>query len=631
MKRLILVITVILINLMFFLKAQAQDIELERIVVTPYRIEEETAEATGSVQVLRSNELNGENIITVKDVLKETGILDIVQTGSFGGAVSIFMRGANSNHTLFMLDGVKFYDPMATNGAPNIAHLTLDNLERIEVVEGVKSVLYGSDAIGGVINMVTKKGVGKPSMSITNEGGSFYTHKHAFATEGEINNFGFSSSTSYLRTKGISSASAKDNNPEKDGYDNFSTVNRFDYKLSDYLALGTILRHTQARLEYDDSSGVGGDDPNKQQFFRQSIGSVFTDYSPVSWDKQKLQVSWMRNFRRHRDDDNISGVNDKERQWYDGTNYQISWQNIIKIADLETLICGFDWNREIGDSYYFSDGAWGPYESDGPKRRTHTRGYYLQNKLKLAEDKLFLNSGLRLDDHSTFGSHTTFSQELILKPFVGTRLWGSYGMGFKSPTLYQLYDPSNGNINLKPEESSSYEIGAEQEIFKDKILTGLIYFNTHFKKLIDWKSTGLWTGQYFNVSKARVFGWEPYFTIKPFDNLALTARYTWLDTENKEDHTELLRRAKNKFSLSVNYKQEKVFFNLSLSYVGHRPDSSGNLLKSYILLNSSLSYDINKNLNCFMRIENMLNDKYEEVKGYGTPGFSVYSGIKLSF
>jgi vitamin B12 transporter len=614
MKNVLLVIIFLagLLNL-----AYAEDVDLERIVVTPSRMEEESHKYGGS-------------IISIKDALKEIGTLDIVQTGGFGQQTSIFMRGANSNHTLFMLDGVKFYDPMSPNGAPDIAHLTLDNLERIEVVEGTKSSLYGSDAIGGVINMITKKGRGKPSLSIINEAGSFYTHKHTIATQGELGLFGFSSSTSYFRTKGISAAQAKDNNPEKDRYDNLTTVNRFDYKISDSLALGTILRYTQARSEYDDSGGIGGDDPNKQQFFRQSIGAVFADYSLTDWNKQKLQVSWMHNFRRHRDDDNESGTTDIERAWYDGTNYQINWQNVMELADFETVICGFDWNREKGDSYYISDGVWGPYESDGPKRRTYTRGYYLENKLKI-KDRIFLNSGFRIDDHSVFGSYNTYSHELIMKPIAGTKFWGSYGTGFKSPTLYQLYDPSNGNIELNPEESSSYEAGFEQKLFSEKISAGFLYFNNHFKNLIDWRSTGLWTGQYFNVSKARTYGTEIYLTLKPIDELKLNIKYLWLDTENKEDHSELLRRAKNKVSISADYSWQKIIFNLSVSYVGHRPDVSGTLLKSYVLMNSALSYDINKNTNWFMRMENMLDDNYEEVSGYGTPGFSVYSGIKLSF
>jgi len=620
-----LIALIVILNAVFY--CYADEINLEKIVVTPSRMEE-SGEYSGPVQVLNGRDLEKKGVLNVRDALKETGNLDMVQTGSKGGAVSIFMRGANSNHVLFFLDGVKFYDPMATNAAPDIAHLTLDNLERIEIVEGAKSSLYGSDAIGGVINMISRKGKGRLSISIANEGGSFYTHKHTIATQGEIGDFGFSSSTSYFRTKGISSAKAKNNNPEKDGYDNLSSANRFDYRFSDKLAVGTVLRYTQANLEYDDSTWTGQkiDDPNKKQFFRQGMGMVFAEYDLSDWNRQRLQASWMRNFRRHTDENDVAGIDDQERQWYDGTNYQINWLDTLKLADFDTLVLGFDWNREKGDSYALLPG----WETDGPKRRTHTRGYYLENKFNFKE-RVFLNSGFRVDDHSTFGSHDTFSQELIWKPFSSTKLWGSYGQGFKSPSLYQLYDPSNGNIDLQPEKSSSYEGGIEQEFYKDKFRGGFIYFHNHFKNLIDWRSTGMFTGQYLNVSKARTFGMKTYFTLKPTDSLTLTAGYTWLDTENKEDHSELLRRAKNKASLSADYKLGRALINLAFVYTGHRPDTSGQLLKSYMLLNSSFSYELNKNLDWFVRFENMLNDKYEEVAGYGTPGFSAYSGIEFSF
>jgi vitamin B12 transporter len=183
-----------------------------------------------------------------------------------------------------------------------------------------------------------------------------------------------------------------------------------------------------------------------------------------------------------------------------------------------------------------------------------------------------------------------------------------------------------GNPNLKPEESRSYEMGVEQSFFDKKILMDITYFNTHFKNLIDFVyGTG-----YINLSKARIYGIESDLKFKKG---SFTGKwgYTWLDTENKTNGDELLKRPKNKINLEFNWDLTKWNLNFCLGYVGHRTDYKNKLLKSYFLGNLSLNYKINKNFTMFGRIENLFNEKYEETKDYQTPRFSVYSGFKLEF
>jgi vitamin B12 transporter len=214
-----------------------------------------------------------------------------------------------------------------------------------------------------------------------------------------------------------------------------------------------------------------------------------------------------------------------------------------------------------------------------------------------------------------------------------TKLKASYGTGFKAPSLYQLYAPATafgpiGNTNLKPEESKSYEAGFEQEI-TDDLKMEITYFHSQLKNLIDF----VWGQGYVNIGKARIKGIESNINYKLLKNLTLTLGYTWMDTENKENHTELARRPLNKLVFKLKNEIDRLSIFFDISYVGHRySDTSGTqLLKPYILSNLALNYKLRDNLEIFSRLENILDEKYEEVKGYQTPKFSAYAGLKISF
>jgi vitamin B12 transporter len=624
---------------------QVPSIDLEKIVVTPTKTEETINSISGSLTVLDSEELKDKGEITIKEALREVPGVDVVQSGSFGGPTSIFTRGTNSNHTLIMLDGVKIYDPMATNGACDLAHFTIENIERIEIVRGPQSALWGSDAIGGVVNIITKKGEGKPSVSILSEAGSFDTYREMLELGGEYERLHFSVGVSRIDSNGIPKAQKRDNNPEKDPYYSTSVCNRLDYDITDNLVFGNTAHYINSGFEYDDWAGVGGDDPNKKGWYEQIIVSPYLEHKPLEWWNYRIQFSWMRNFRKDRDDDN-GAIIDYLRDWYEGRTTKIGFQNNFFINKFDTIVFGYDWQEEVGDSYYYADFGFGGAETEFPKSSTINQGWYLQNKLDW--NNFDLTAGLRVDDHSKFKTYTTYkTSSSYLFDLTDTKIKGAWGTGFKAPSLYQLYclptvglvPFGGGNLNLKPEESEGWEVGLEQGLLDGKILLASSYFNLELKNMIDaiYHPTGGpfgwgWVEQYRNVHRAEIYGIETQVVLKLIDNLSIINRWTYTKTKNKDTGLELLRRPKNKFIMNLDYRPiEKLATTLMVTYIDVRKSSDTVKLKPYTKLDLSLNYNVNKNFRIFARIDNLSDEFYEEVKGYGTPGLSAYGGVRLEF
>ena len=627
-----------------FVCSYADDVDLEKIVVTPTRSEESIAGTTSTVTVFNTNaieegKIQGENI---KDLIVDSPGVDIVQSGSFGGPVSIFTRGTNSGQTQIMIDGVRVYDPISTNGAFDLAHLTLDNLGRIEMVNGPQSVLYGSDAMGGVINIITKKGSGKPLVSFLSSGGSYGSYREALESSGKINDFSYSFGASRFDTQGISKLEKFSG---KDPYGNTSVSVRTDYDLNAQNTVGLIGRFTDAKFHYD-STYKSSHDPDligkeKQIFMSNYIESRLNDY----WS-QKLQLSYMANYRRDADDKDPQNPDDYLRDWYKGENYQIDWQHTIKAAKFDSIVTGFDYQRESGSYYRYSEYLGGSSETNFSEKTTNTKGYYLQNLINI--DEVFnFNTGIRLDDHSHFGLHETYKVDTSYLFKTGTKIKGGWGTAFKAPTIYQLYalpipaDPvwgggsGGGNSNLKPEESSTYEIGIEQNLLNDKVNFGVTYFHTDTKNLIDavyHPYYPYYTEQYDNVGRARVFGYENVLSVKPIKELKFEMGYTWQRTENMDTGDELLRRPRNKCFSRIQYTPfDKLVLGLKFNYIGKREDSGNQLLKAYTKTDLDASYKLNLNTEIFASIDNISDESYEEIRGYNEPGRTFSGGVKFTF
>ncbi|MFH1581855.1 MAG: TonB-dependent receptor, partial [Pseudomonadota bacterium] len=448
-----------------FAQEEVDVITLEETVVTASRIEELLKYSPDSVTSVTGEEIQKKGKQTVIDVLRDVPGVFIKQNGSPGGSSSIYTRGTNNAHTLIMIDGVRVGDPMSTDGKMSIADLSTDNIERIEIVRGAQSVLYGSDAIGGVINIITKKGKGKPKFYLSSEGGSFETFREKIGVSGSNDKINYAASVSRLDMKRVSRADEDIGNTERDYYHDTNISARVDGRISETVRIGFSARHSESSMDYDDT----GVDADKVQ--DTDITSVSTNFDQdiLDWWQHVIKFGITETKREYTKDNGVFNGT------YKGTIKLASWQHNFFIGDMDTITAGFDYQEEDGDNQGTS--------SNITNKSVNTKSFFIQNKLTPFKGFSF-TLGARHDDHQTFGGEDTYKGALAyLYEKTGTKVRGSYGTGFRAPSLYQLYS-SYGDVNLKPEESKSYDAGIDQELFDKKILLSVTYFHNEIDNLI---------------------------------------------------------------------------------------------------------------------------------------------------
>ncbi len=621
---------------------------LEPIIVTATKLETPAREVASSVSVVTEEDIKTKQQTTIQEALRSVPAVDVVRQGGLGQQTSIFMRGANSEHTLVLIDGIQLNDPISPARFFDFANLTTDNIDRIEVLRGPGSTLYGSDALGGVINIITKKGQGQPRLTVSTEGGSYETHREKIGLSGGDDLINYSLTASYLDSNGISAASRKDGNSERDGYTNLSTSARVGLTPTDNFDLDFILRYIDSDADIDNSGGPGGDDPNftlenKTLFFRTQARLVLLN---ELWE-QKLGFSLSDYDRHSKDDVDTARPLDSSRSSYYSNLYKIDWQHNLFLSEANTLTLGIEYEKEKGkqkDQRTFAPAWWAPGETSSSselKERTSTFGYYLQDQIKLW-DRFFTTLGVRLNDHDEFGTRTTYQvASTYLFPTSGTKVRASYGTGFRAPSLLQLYDPVfGGNPDLDPEKSKGWDVGLEQDLWEGRVALSLTYFENDFDDLIVNKYVD---GQsiYLNVNEAKTKGIEFAVTCEPVTNVTCRASYTYTDTENKDTDEQLLRRPRNKFNADLTYRfLDRGNINLNLLYVGKRDDTFYNNvtelggrteLASYTVVNLAASFMVTDKVRLFGRVDNLFDEEYEEVWGYGTAGISGYVGGEYTF
>ncbi len=613
--------------------------DLDKIVVSANRSETALHEVGSSITVITREEIEQRQKRFVLDLLRTVPSVDVVRSGGPGGLTYVGIRGDKPEHTLVLLDGVRMNDPASTGVSFDFSTLTTDNIERIEILRGPQSTLYGSDAIGGVINIITRRGKGKPAGFVSAEGGSFGTALEKAALSGGVGILNYSLGLSRQDTSGISSAAERFGNHETDGYHATSVATRLGISPVRNFDFDCIVRYLNSKADLDNGGGAGMDDPNyivrsEEAIVRgQGRLSLFQDF----WE-QTLGISFSNLDRSYRNDKDALHPFDLERGTYHGESLAVDWQNTLHLHKTNTLILGLETREEKAHSDYYSESFYGPYSSAFPGESDRITGYYLQDRISLW-DSWFTTLGVRLDDHSRFGTETTyrFTSSYSVKQ-TGTRIKGSYGTGFKAPSLYQLYAPIFGNQALQPEKSTGWDIGVEQSLLRGRVTLGASWFSNDFDDLIEFDSSA---SLYRNTAKAESYGVELMATVTPTDDLTLQAGYTWTKTKDKATGLELLRRPEDKFSFDANYRfNKKGNVNLEVAYVGKRHDNYFDPLTyattrvklgGYMLVNLAASYDVTRWLQLFVRIDNLFDREYEEAYGYGTPGISSYGGVKVSF
>lgn len=595
---------------------------LEEVVVSATRTPTRISQLGSSVTVITSEEIEAKQQTQVIDVLRSVPGIDVVQTGSKGASVSIFMRGTTRGHTLVLIDGVEFRDVSNTNAGAELANLTTDNIDRIEVVRGPQSVLYGSDAIGGVINIITKKGNKKPTGYLLAEAGSYSTAR-GMAGGSFGNDYVTTSVTvSGTETDGFSSAKEAAGNNEDDGYENTSTSFKINATPSDILDLNFNLHFAKSEYDLDGSLydvTKGGYVPTDSLDTQETDETTSRLSGTFHFFDDRWQMTVGSSYTgvdRKYDYETLSDYN------YKGTIRKFDMQHTFSINDRNTLVAGIETEDE-------------KYDDGSLEKKATNNAVYLQEQLTIGNFAAAF--GFRHDEHDAFGGETTWRvAPTYTVSATGTQLKSSVGTGFKAPTLYQLYGPDLdlgtwgyyvvGNENLNPETSIGFDIGIEQPLLYKKLVIAISWFWNDIDDYIDYDLVD----GYYNIDGIQTQGIESSLSWYPCNHFDLQLGYTYTDTEDR-DGRRLDRRPLHKGSLDLNfYPMAALKINLNAVYVGER-DDDGEKLDAYTLVNLAAAYQIAKNVKIFGRIENLLDEAYEEASGYGTADLSAYAGVKLSF
>ena len=617
--------------------------KLNEVVITATRTPSNTVELANSISVIDSAEIVNKNSFDTFDAIKNEYGVSFTQQGGKASVSNIYIRGGSPSESLVIIDGVEVNMPNDPSNFYNFFALPLDNTSRIEILRGPQSTLYGSDALTGVINIITLKGQGKPVFNIGFEGGSYNSYRGTVTSLGSIGGFNYSAAFSRTRSDGYSSASEEYGNTEKDGFDlyNFNTILGYDF--SESFNADVIVRYNNSSTNLDQSFGSPNywDDAtyifNQEEYFVRAQGNL--SLLDKKWN-QEFGLFYFQNNRDYSYDTSSASIYYSTSN-YDGSKYKAEWQNDLYLFENNLITAGMEFELEETASEYYQASyiLEDEYSSVFPEKSANNFGVYLQDQVNF-DQSFFGTIGIRYDHQNQFGPAFTYriAPAYLYWP-TGTKIKATVGTGFKAPSLFYLYDPVYGNSDLEPEKSFGWDAGIEQYFWSLDFSIGANYFYNKFSDMFGFDSDF----KTININEAETNGVEVFATAKLFDGLTVKSNYTYLNARDKSENTpdynqKLVRRPENKAGLYVSYTWNNLAnINIDVMYVGKRDEldfatypATRIVMSDYFLINLAAYYNLLTFIRLQGRIENLLDSQYEEIYGYGTAGLSFYGGIYVS-
>ena len=551
--------------------------------------------------------------------------LNVVQTGGPAGQTSVFMRGTNSNHTKVLIDGIDVSDPSTPNGAFDYAHLLAADIQQLEVLRGPQSGLYGSDAIGGVISIITQKGDGPPRATASIETGSFNSFNQSVGLGGSQDNFNYALNVAHLHASDIPVTPTQLLPPGQkaigNNYDNMTYSTKLGADLNEIWSVNSVVLYTDAMLRFTGDSGFPGvPNPTQsthavQQFFtrQEAVASLFDgrimNYFGVNYANNRSSAI--------APGDPAATVTTGERVEYD-------WHAVTALAPGHNFIVGLQQQTDRMDTAGFS-------------AENGNKAGFVELQSQFA-GRFFLAANMRDDFNDQFGEHATYRiAPAVIVPLTETMLKASYGTGFKAPSLSELFQNFPdfsffGNPNLKPEESSGYDAGFEQPLLNDRVRFGSTYFHNSITNLI----TGTFTS-YANVNLATTEGTENFVAARLTDRVAIRADYTFTRAIDASTGLQLLRRPKQKWSATATWTPiDPLTLSATLLHVSDWLDVSrdgtvsGIVAPGYTIVNLRGDYALGDQIKLFGRVDNLFNLHYQNPTGFLAPGLGVFGGIRVA-
>ena len=607
---------------------------LDEVIVTANKIEQKQNTTGKVVTVITAAQLNARAGQSVAQVLSEQAGLYLPGALSNAGTVpSIYMRGASSGRTLILVDGAPVGDPSMISNEFDLNLVPLAQIERIEILKGSQSTLYGSDAIGGVINIITKK---KTGSFITGGAstGTYGTKTNQLALNGVLAKINYTAGFENQSAEGFSSAIDKNNigNFDKDGYKNNSWFTKLNYSINDQWTLQANTRKTAYKASID--YGAFADD--KDQFFNNA-----TTMSGLQLKYKKDKTTFQ--FQYQYTTQNRSYLNDSvdkqyivyENNQYTGKTHFADVFLSKSLGQNVQWIVGADFRYGSYNQTYESISGWGPYNENFKDTFQFQNALYGSLLINDASKKWLLELGARYNHHSRYGDNQTFtiSPSYLLQP--GLRLISSISSGFKAPSLYQI----SYNTQLKAETSVNAEVGIDYT--SSPVNARVVYFNRSINNGIDYNYIDY---NFFNFIKQKVNGLEVELNHRLPHNQWVSVNYTLLNgqetNQNRVTTTDtitynyLLKRPKHSLQLQYNIAHKKWEVSVSGRYISSRYDVGGYAspdvkLDYYTLLNAHVQYKENNWLSFFVDVQNVLQDRFQEIYGYNTMGRNIQFGFRL--
>jgi vitamin B12 transporter len=602
------------------------------IVVTANRTARDISQVGESVTVIDEKEIVNRQASDVIDILRTVPGVTFNRNGGIGTNAGVSIRGAQSVQTVVLVDGVKLNDPSSIGGGFDFGPLLTGNIARVEVVRGTQSVLYGSQAIGGVVNLLTREPTEDLAVFARAEYGGRDTAELVGNISGKFGPVSASLGGTYLTTDGISAFNEERGGTEADGFESLGVNGKIDIALADNVSLDLRAFYADGETDIDGFApptfafGDTNEVSNRKDFvgyaglnasfldgrLRNRLGFAFTDIERENVDLGTDFVTFDGS----------------------GENRRYEYQGVFDASDMVQIVFGAE--REESD---FSSSSFGgaPTIADASINSAYT-----QVNVTPAEG-LSLTGGLRYDDTDTFGSATVFAASGAYTPNGGnTVVRASYGEGFKAPSLFQLFS-NFGNPDLVAEESESWDVGISHSLLDGRAQIGVTYFERDGTNEIGFagctasipicndSSNPRPFGTYVNVGSVSADGWEFGIDLQPADGFDVSLHYSIIDAFDETTGNRLARRAEETASLVADYRTQSGFgIGATILIVGDSFDDVGNTRQNdgYVVADVRASYGITENLEVFGRIENVTNEEYETIFQFGQPGRAFFGGVR---
>ncbi len=607
---------------------------VDQVVVTAGREPEKLSEVSTSMTVIDAETLKKSQAVVVSDLLSRTAGVTVTRNGGVGGSTQLRIRGAETDQTVVLIDGVKLNDPSSTGGGYNFATLLAGNINRIEVLRGSQSTLWGSQAIGGVVNMITAVPTGPLGATVSAEAGSrdtAYGHA-AVSTGGDWG--GFRLAGAYYTTDGVSAFGKSYGGKEKDGYRNAAISSRLDLNVTDWAAVDLRASYAATKNEFDGFPAPLFAFADSPEYGKTKELVSYAGVRLSAFDgalKNRLGYGYTQTDRDNFDPSSSVPKTFDAR----GTNNRFEYQGTWTINEALRATFGAETERS-----WFRTASPSTFDP-APKPDRHaasTDSLYLQLQAKPLAG-LVLTGGVRQEDHSAFGDATVYQAGATYSPNDGVTVFrANYGEGFKAPSLYQLYS-IYGDDGLKPEESESVDLGVEHSVLNGRVRAGVTWFHRDITNQIDFVSNNNPPnyGGYANFAKTETSGVELEATIEVTSALLVSANYTNMDAINRSatnNGKRLPRRPSETANLNADYDWSNgLTTGVSVQYVGESYDNATNArrLKSYALFDLRAAYPVNEQFEVFGRVENLFDKEYQTIYRYGSVGRGFFAGVRAKF